>query len=94
MANPRRLSYETCVSVFLVLLPFSAAWSKDQCPPCPGDEVCVKACGDAFCQGYLPETVKPGCASATLTIGTKRLQIQKLPDKSMRIQKLPDLNTQ
>jgi hypothetical protein len=94
MANPRYFTHGACVSVFLVLIPFNAALAKDQCPPCPGNEVCVKACGDAYCQGYVPETVKPNCASATLTIGTKRLQLQRLPDKSITIKKLPDLDTQ
>jgi hypothetical protein len=94
MANPRCLFYETCVSVLLVMMPFSAALAEDHCPPCPKNDVCVKSCGDAFCQGFVPQTVKPDCATATVTIGKTRLQLQKLPDSSIKIQRLPDLNTQ
>jgi hypothetical protein len=71
-------SYAACVTIFAVFLSLGAAMA---CPPCPPDKkYCVHGCGASFCQGNMPEAVPDNCAGLTVTIETKRLKIEKLPD--------------
>jgi hypothetical protein len=90
MAKSSTLFFGTCISVFWILTSFDVATA---CPPCPKGEVCVEACGPAFCQRNKVEALPQNCAMADFTIGTKRIRIQKQLDQSMTLERLPDLKT-